>query len=210
VDRTHELTGARYDPATGLLNSAATGTLVPFPSYLIGTRYVANANDNRNAGTDAASNDYRVTYTIDGPGRAYLLLDNRINGTTGTVDKTNTTDPILTGSLAWVGAEGWQRLNTGIMPNGQGDYIGIDEGGTVAGPNDRTHHDPGAGAGLNNFFSIYYKDFLSAGSFTTNGEKVATSGGNMYVVAVGPIPEPSMLALAGVAAIGLMRRGRKA
>src|SRR5687767_12714120 len=54
VDRTHELTSARVDPATGLLNTAATGNLVGFPSYLLGIQYVANANDNRSAGTAPA------------------------------------------------------------------------------------------------------------------------------------------------------------
>jgi hypothetical protein len=212
------LTSARYTPATGVLSTdATTGTLVGFPSYLIGAQYVANANDNRNAGTDAASNDYRVTYTVNTPGKAYLLLDTRLDGTAGNVSKANTTDPVLTGSLAWVVNEGWTRVNTGIMPNGQGDYIGIDEGATVNGPADRTHTTSGLvagpGQGLNNFYAIYSKDIPAAGDFTTTGEKVAASGGNMYVVAFvsSDVPEPGTLGvLAGIALFAIRRRSRQA
>jgi hypothetical protein len=57
------------------------------------------------------------------------LLDNRLDGTASNWSKANTTDPILTGSLAWVVSDGWVRVNTGIMPNGQADYIGIPQNG---------------------------------------------------------------------------------
>jgi hypothetical protein len=203
VDRTHELTSARYDAATGLLNTAATGTLVGFPQYLLGAQYVANANDNRTAGTDATLNDYQATYTVNLPGTAYLLLDNRLDGTAGNVSKTNTTDPNLGGNLSWVTAGGWTRVNTGIMPNGQADYLGIDEGGSVAGPNDRTHHDPGPGNGLNQFFAIYSRQITGPGTFTTGGIRQPSGSGNMYVVAFQPIPEPSTIALAALGALGI-------
>ena len=206
VDRTHEITAARYDPATGLLNTAATGTLVAFPSYLLGAQYIANANDNRTAGTDAVLNDYMVTYTVNTPSTAYLLLDNRLDGTAGNVSKTNTTDPNLGGNLAWVINDGWTRVNTGIMPNGQADYLGIDEGGTVASPDLRTHHDPGPGIGLNQFYAIYSKPVTD--SFVTRGIRQPTGSGNMYVVAVVPIPEPGVIGLAALGGVGLLARRR--
>jgi hypothetical protein len=204
VDRTHELTSARYDPATGLLNTAATGTLVGFPSYLNGVQYVANANDNRTAGTDAVLNDYLVTYTVDTPSFAYLLLDNRLDGTAGNVSKTNTTDPNLGGNLAWVINDGWTRVNTGMMPNGQADYLGIDEGATVASPDLRTHHDLGPGISLNQFYAIYSKEV--DGSFVTRGIRQPTGSGNMYVVAVAPIPEPGTIGLIAVGVGALLAR----
>ena len=204
VDRTHELTSARFDPATGLLTTdVAIGTLVGFPSYLLGAQYVANANDNRTAGTSAALNDYMVTYRVDAPSIAYLLLDNRLNGTASNVSDPNTDDPDLGGNLAWVLNGGWIRVNTGIMPNGQADYLGIDEGGSVASPDLRVHHDPGAGVGLNQFYAIYSKEVMP-GEFFTGGIKQATGSGNMYVVAVVAVPEPSTFALLGFGAAALV------
>lgn len=210
VDRTHELTSARFNPATGLLTTDGTGTLVGFPLYLIGLRYVSNANDNRAAGVAGDPNSYRVTYNIDTPSIAYLLLDNRLNGTGSNWSNPNTSDPDLGGGLSWVTSGGWTRVNTGMMPNGQGDYIGIDEGGTVAGPDVRTHHDPGAGVGLNNFFSIYSKPVN--GSFDTFSVRQAAGNGNMYLVAISPIPEPGAFGLFSLGAIGLvgiLRRARR-
>ena len=204
VDRTHELTSARFDPANGLLNTATTGTLVGFPSYLLGAQYVANANDNRTAGTDAVLNDYRATYTVNTPGTAYLLLDNRLDGTAGNVSKANTTDPNLGGNLSWVTSEGWTRVNTGIMPNGQADYLGIDEGATVADPAARTHHDPGPGNGLNQFYAIYSRQITAPGTFTTSGIRQPTGSGNMYVVAFQPVPEPSTIVLAALGGLGVV------
>jgi hypothetical protein len=215
VDRTHELTAARTDPTTGSLTTANTGNLVPIPSYLVGAQYVANANVNRIAGTDAASNDYRVTYTVDSPGKAYLLLDNRLDGTASNATSSpNTTDPDLGGNLAWVLNEGWVRKNTGIFPNGQADYIGIDEGATVASPDLRTHtasgNVAGSGQGLNQFFAIYERSIPAAGTFTTSGIKQGTGAGDMYVVAFVSAPEPSAIAgLAGAALFGLSRRRRR-
>ncbi len=205
VDRTHELTSARYDPTTGLLSTANTNALVGFPSYLMGAQYVANANNNRAAGTDATANDYLVTYSVDQPSIAYLLLDNRLDGTASDVSGSNTTDPDLGGNLSWVLSQGWTRVNTGIMPGGQADYIGIDEGSTVTDPSLRTHHDPGPGESLNQFFAIYSKT-VPAGDFTTSGIKQASGNGNMYVVAVQPIPEPATVGLIGLGLLGLLYR----
>src|SRR4029078_8651769 len=71
VTRTHEWTAARIDPATGLLNTAATGTLMPFPSYLNGLEYVQIANENRSVA------DYSIDLTFASPVKAYLFMDNR-------------------------------------------------------------------------------------------------------------------------------------
>jgi hypothetical protein len=208
VDRTHELTSARYNPVSGLLTTDANvGVLVGFPSYLLDAQYVANANANRAAGTSAAQNDYLVTYTVDVPSYAYLLLDNRLQGTASNLEGSNTTDPELGGNLAWVINDGWTRVNTGIMPGGQADYIGIDEGGTVSGPALRVHHDPGPGISLDQFFAIYVKEV--SGQFVTRGIKQASGAGNMYVVAVQPIPEPASLALAALGGLCLLARRRR-
>lgn len=195
VDRTHELTSARANSTTGQLTAEPLdGPIVGFPAYLLGAQYVANANDNRGAGTSDTQNDYLVTYTVSTPSIAYLLLDNRLNGTeSNATSSPPTSDPDLGGNLAWVLAEGWTRVNTGIMPNGQADYVAIDEGGDGSNPGD----------GINQFFAIYQKT-VPVGTFTTGGIKQATSAGNMYVVAVQPVPEPStclLLAVAGLMAL---------
>lgn len=198
--RTHEWTAARTD-AGGLLNTAATGTLQPFPAYLLNREYIQIANNNR------AVTDYSLNMTFTAPVRAYLLMDNRQNGL-ATGGKANTTDPDLTGQLAWVTADGWTRVNTGFMPNGQADYLGIDEGATVANEAARTHHDPGAGAGLNNFFAIYTKTF-TAGAKTGVAKAIGNGSNNMYGVVIAAVPEPTAGLLAIVAAFaagGLRRR----
>jgi hypothetical protein len=52
---------------------------------------------------------------------------------------------VIAGTLQWITDDGWERVNTGISPNGQADYTGVDEGGDGE----------GAGQGLNQFYSVY-------------------------------------------------------
>ena len=142
--RTHEWTAAVVDNTTGLLSTttaapAATQTLEPFPSYLKNLEYVQFANNNRNI------TDYSSDMTFSAPVTAYLFVDNRAGQATGT--KANTTDPDLTAVLSWITTDGWSRVNTGFMPNGQADYLGIDEGATVANEALRVHTGSGNVAG---------------------------------------------------------------
>jgi hypothetical protein len=190
TDRTHEFTNPRVN-AAGVLTTAATGTLLPFPYYLQGLEYVQTSNDNRDL------IDYRLDVTLSAPVTAFLMIDNRANGTTIATDGgSNTDDPVLTGNLAWVIADGWTRVRSGQMPNGQSDYLGADEGAALASnlPADRVHNGAGnvagPGEGLNQFYAIYRKDF-AAGTHTGFTKQNGIPGGGHYGVAVstpvGPI-----------------------
>jgi hypothetical protein len=90
--------------------------------------------------------------------------------------------------------DGWERVNSGFMPNGRGDTVGSDEGGTPAAPGEndpaaRTHtlggNVAGPGEGLNQFYSIYRKNF-AAGAHTGFTKANAIPGGATYIVAVAP------------------------
>ena len=163
-DRAHVHMAAQFDATTFLPNvtGATAGVL---PSYLVGSPYVRFANAAReNVG-------YSAVVTSDVPAVFYLLVDNRLNGPAGLGNKTNTTDPILGGGLQWVIDGGWVRVNTGISPNGQGDFTGIDE-------------NPVDGI-LNQFFSVY-KFPTVAGSVTV--KNTGFNGNNNVVLIAGPAP----------------------
>ena len=144
-DRTHQHNGAAFN-ADG--NLAVNGeTIVGLPDYLVGGDYIRFANNARD------NNPYTATVTADKATSWYLLVDNRLDGEAGNTSSSNATDPVLSGTLQWIIDDGWQRVNTGISPNGQADYTAVDEGGDSE----------GAGQGLNQFYSVY----------TLNSEKVS-------------------------------------
>ena len=189
VTRTAEWTAVRTNDA-GMLNTTGT-TLHPFPSYLSGLEYIQIANENR------AVANYAINVTLSAPAKAYLFLDNRIDGLGGNT-KANNTDPVVvTGPLSWVVTDGWTRVNTGFMPNGQADYIGIDEGATVA-LTARSHAEtaaliPGSGNGLNNFMAIFTKDFPTSGAIVGLTKMQASGTPNMYGVAFASLGPPPIL-----------------
>jgi hypothetical protein len=186
-DRTHQHNGAAFDNS-GLLTTPTGPTIVPLPSYLDGGEYVRFANDSReNAG-------YSATVIADEQLQWYLLVDNRINGPAMNTSSSNTTDPVLGGSLAWVALGGWQRVNTGISPNGQADYTAVDEGGDGV----------GAGQALNQFYSVYrYPIATNVVTVFNNGVR----GSNM--VSLVAIPEPSTILLTSLSLLALSVARRK-
>lgn len=135
-DRVHQHNGVSFSR-----NKLTTsrGVVVPLPDYLVGgdhLRFANGASDNPS---------YRATVTADVASDFYLLIDNRIDGPTGTIDSSMFTEPVLGGTLQWVLDAGWERVNTGISPGGQADYTGLDEGGSSTIP----------GWGNEQFFSVY-------------------------------------------------------
>ncbi|MGI9242750.1 MAG: PEP-CTERM sorting domain-containing protein [Verrucomicrobiales bacterium] len=187
-DRTHEHNGAAFDAGTNLLSTSGTN-IVPLPSYLVGGDYVRFANNARD------NSPYSAVVTTDSPSLWYLLIDNRIDAVAGNNSSPNTSDPVLGGSLQWVLDGGWTRVNTGISPDGQADYTGVDEGGDGS----------GAGQGLNQFYSVYT---LAGASDSVTVMSNGIGGNNMISLVADAIPEPSSVGLLALAAVGLLRRRR--
>ena len=119
-DRTHQHNGAAFDVGNGSLSTSGT-VVVGLPDYLIGSDYIRFANNARE------NNPYSALVEADGPTAWYLLVDNRLDGFAGNTSSPNSTDPAIGGRLQWIADDGWQRVNTGISPNGQADYTGVDE-----------------------------------------------------------------------------------
>ncbi|HWN93760.1 MAG TPA: fibronectin type III domain-containing protein, partial [Methylomirabilota bacterium] len=139
---------------------------VLIPSYLIGAEYIMIGNDNRdNAGL-------RLDVTVNGQVRCYLLIDNRLGGNAADPP---TFSPTL---MSWVTDEGWAPVITGVNRANNpafADEIGIDEG---------------ADGTINNWNSIYAKDF-AAGTFQL--KQPDNAGQNMYgvvIVGIGPSTPP--------------------
>ncbi|MEM7385830.1 MAG: LamG-like jellyroll fold domain-containing protein, partial [Verrucomicrobiota bacterium] len=159
-DRTHEHNSAAFDSGTGKL-SVGGDLVVPLPDYLVGQSYVRFANNARDQG------DYSATVTADAPAKWYLLLDNRIDGPGGNAGSSNDSDPVLGGTFQWVIDGGWERVNTGISPDGQADYTGVDEGGD---------------GGLNQFYAVYT---LAEPSTSVTVSNNGTGGSNMISLVAG-------------------------
>ncbi len=118
-----------------------------------------------------------------------MLIDNRLP------DGDNTTPPGLgPTSMQWIIDDGWAAVTTGTNRAGDmalPDEVGIDEG---------------ADGSINQWYSIYAKDF-SAGTFSLF--QADNAGRNMYGVVV--VPEPTsatILASAALLMIGQFRRRR--
>jgi hypothetical protein len=167
-----------------------TPNSLPVPSYLIGLPYIMSGNDNR----DNAS--YKLDVTVDTPSTAYILIDNRMSAST---DPTDNADPPTFDAthMQWILDQGWTATNNGLNRTtnpARPDEVGLDEG---------------ADGGINQWYSIYRKNF-PAGTFSLL--QPDNAGQNMYGVVVAPIPEPAtliMLIWAGAAGIAAVRRGRR-
>jgi len=163
VDRTHQWNGA----------TAALG----IPKYLLGGEYVMSGNDNRD------NPEYSLEITLSEACYVYMLVDDRLGDTSNanppnfpdwTLDRTGDGLP----DMAWIVEEGWEPVKTGWNRFGNPewpDHVGADEGGDGV----------GAGAGINQWSSIYMKR-MPAGTFTIKAAE--NNGQNMYGVVVKAVP----------------------
>jgi hypothetical protein len=208
TDRTHQWNGPRFNSAGVLSTTPAEGDIVAgLPYYLIGGDYVSTRQTNR----DNPDFELNVGVRHPGPIHAYLLVDNRVGDGVAT-------DPASPGSagngaMAWVEADGWEVMNTGLSPNGQVDFVGMDEGATPSTWAERVS-DPvlnaqGPGNSINSFFTVFHKEFQNLDQIELREQNVG--GISMYgLVVSNAVPEPSALAMAGAAALlGLRRRMRR-
>ncbi|MEP0841525.1 MAG: PEP-CTERM sorting domain-containing protein [Phycisphaerae bacterium] len=198
TDRTHEYNGARYDSGTGLLSTSGD-TIVPLPSYLVGGEYIATRNSNRDNPVG-----FQIDVTVSRDVWAYLLIDNRLG------DSTSSNPPTLgsggVGLMAWVADDGWTQYSTGLFPNNQPDYVGVDEGGSVSNWAARTHlATTGPGNGLNQFSTVYRKRFTGPGIITLKEQ----AGGNLNMYGLVVTPEPATMGLLVLGAAGLAARRRR-
>jgi hypothetical protein len=169
---------AMVDRSHRYLDDLTNNVLIP--SYLIGADYIMSGNDNR----DNAS--YRLDVTVSETARAYMLIDARLG------DATNTTPPTFgPTSMQWILDQGWTGMSTGnnrALSTAVPDELALDEA---------------ADGTINQYYTIYYKDF-AAGTFSLF--QADNVGQNMYGVVVAPIPEPGTLALMGLGLAGILRR----
>lgn len=164
-------------------NTHEGSEVFPIPSYLLGGDYIMSGNDNRDNAT------YLLDVTVSSPVTAYMLIDNRL----GKADGSNTTAPALgPTSMQWILDGGWAPVMTGA--NRAGDMLLPDEVGI----------DEGADGGINQWYSIYAKDF-PAGTFQLF--QADNAGRNMYGVVV--VPEPSSIVLLGSAGLLLLNFRRR-
>jgi hypothetical protein len=139
---------------------------LPVLAYLTGAEYIMTGNDNRD------NANYRLDVTVAGPSTAYMLIDNRLGG--------NNADPPTFGPTAmqWIVDQSWIATNNGLnrtMNPAVPDEVAFDEG---------------ADGGINQWFSVYKKDF-PAGTFSLL--QPDNAGQNMYGVVVVPSGPPPVL-----------------
>jgi hypothetical protein len=166
------------DPGTGGFPALA------IPSYLVGGEYIMSGNDNRD------NNPYNLAVTINSPARVYMLIDNRLS------DTSNANPPTFDAThMQWILDQGWLATTGGLN--------------RFASPSvpDEVPIDEGADATINQYFSVYYKDF-AAGTF--NLLQAENAGQNMYGAVVQPVvPEPTASVLCSLGLLGLLGSRRR-
>jgi PEP-CTERM motif-containing protein len=172
VDRNH-----RY--ANHSVDAAAVPPGFVIPAYLVGQEYIMSGNDNRDNAT------YMLDVTVASPSTAYMLIDNRL----GDPNSSNADPPSFGPTkMQWILDQGWIATSNGLNRTANPqvpDEVPIDEGA------DNT---------INQWFSVYRKDF-PAGTFRLL--QADNAGQDMYGVVVVPIPEPSTIALLSFAIAGM-------
>jgi hypothetical protein len=189
-DRNHEYNGVAFSAAGTLVPTQTAGmpagtVITGLPSYLLGQPYVAGANDNK---TNA---NYSLSLTVDVRSTLYLLLDNRL----GDNDALTPSSPALAG-MSWVADRGFTVFNTGLSPNSQPDFVGMDETSPlvlpIPDPSLRTHSFANLGVGpgisLNNFFTVYAVT-IDPGTITLGAQNDTTSRNFYGVVVASAVPE---------------------
>lgn len=154
---------------------SATSAALPIPAYLVGGDYIMSGNDNRdNAG-------YSLSVSLLGASRIFMLIDNRLG------DSLGTNPPVFDAThMQWITTGGWLPTNNGL-----------NRLGSKAVP-DEVPFDEGSDGTINQYFSVYYKDFAGGNVTLLQADN---AGQNMYGVVGKAIPEP---AAASIAALGLL------
>ena len=148
---------AKPSSETGAGAPDAASATNGFPGYLEGQQYVWFLQDVRHY------TNYSCTVTVDCPSTFYLLVDNRVNDY---LPNSEYDDPSFgRPDTQWVLDDGWKRVNTGLSPNGAGDYLGIDEG------------DNGS---INQVYAVYSRTLTNPGSIKLGTE----FDGNIYCLVV--------------------------
>lgn len=152
---------------------------LPIPAYLVGKEYIMSGNDNRD------NANYRLDVMVNDSVRVYMLIDNRLG------DADGATPPQFDAThMQWILDQGWAPTTNGL--NRKHDAAFPDE----------VPIDEGADGTVNQYFSVYYKNF-PAGTFSLF--QADNTGQNMYGVLVMPmaIPEPSTLVLGALGLAGI-------